>query len=349
MTAERHYCTYFDSNYLAYGLTLYQSLRRHSPPFALHILCFDDLAYEYLDRARLDGVHPIRLRDLEEWDPALGAAKASRSRVEYYFTCTPDLVRYVMDRDGGIGDVTYLDADLYFFADPTPIFDEIGSGSVGIIAHRFPPEQTHREMFGIYNVGFLFFRNDPEGRRCLQWWRDRCLEWCYDRAEDGKFADQKYLDRWPALFDGVVVIQNPGAGLAPWNQARYPIGSSGGTVCAGGTPLIFYHFHELRLVFGVLSKHGLANYGGHMSPALKSKVYVPYIRELRRSRRRVRMRTGADIRYDRPGGAAQSARSIVNERVIILAGPMAVETTLSPVLKPLAWMYRVARKVIGST
>lgn len=342
----RHYCTYFDSNYLPYGLALLESLRRHAGSFALHVLCLDDAAYDYLDKGRLDGVRPFRLRDLEAWDPELLAAKATRSRVEYFFTCTPDLVRYVMARGEDIADVTYLDADLFFFSDPAPIFTEIGSGSVGIIAHRFPADQAHLAKYGVYNVGFLFFRNDGEGRRCLEWWRDRCLEWCYDRVEDGRFADQKYLDRWPELFRGVVVIQHPGAGLAPWNQSAYPISGDGGTIRVAGQPLIFYHFHGLRLIFGVLWKHGVANYGGRMSAVLKSGIYVPYIHELRRLRRHVNASIDA---ASQPGlaGGKRSARSLVNEQVLVLAGPVALDIRLDAMTKPFAGIYRAARKALG--
>src|ERR1044071_3572075 len=158
----RHYCTYFDSTFLPYGLALYESLRRHSGPFVLHVLCLDELAREYLDAEGLEGVKTIRLEELEAWDPDLRAAKQTRNQVEYYFTCTPDLARYVMDREPGITDVTYLDADLYFFGDPAPIYAEIASESIAMIGHRFPADLKHLEIFGVYNVGFLFFRNDSE-------------------------------------------------------------------------------------------------------------------------------------------------------------------------------------------
>jgi hypothetical protein len=337
----RHYCTYFDSNYLPYGLALYESLRRHARPFTLHVLCFDDAAYEYFERAGLEGIRAIRLSELEVFDPALLAVKPTRSRVEYFFTCTPDLVRFVMDREPGIADVTYVDADLYFFADPAPIFTEIGTGSIGIIAHRFPAEQKHLEKYGVYNVGFLFFRNDAEARRCLEWWRDRCLEWCYDRVEDGRFGDQKYLDQWPALFRGVVVIQNPGANLAPWNQSAYPVESRGGIVCAGGQPLIFYHFHGLRLVAGAW-RRGVAHYAGRMSPLLKSKVYVPYINELHRLQQR--SRAGAA-----PTPKARSAHSLVNEQLLVLAGPVTIDVRLADIVKPFASIYRGARRAMGGS
>lgn len=344
MPSRRHYCTYFDIRYLSRGLALYESLRKHAPSFILHVLCFDEMAYEYLAAANLEGIHPIRLGELEKWDPALPAVKSTRSLVEYYFTCAPELVLYVMDCVTDIQDVTYLDADLYFYSDPAPIYDAMESGSVGIIGHRFRADQAHLEKFGVYNVGFVFFRNDQEGRRCVAWWRDRCLEWCYDRFEDGKFADQKYLDQWPALFKGVVVIELKGAGVAPWNQARYAFSANGGRVNVDDQPLIFYHFHGVRLAFSVLSTHDLGVYGGHMTAALMLKIYVPYLRTLWRLQRRVRVAAQTDVRYARPDDVRQLARSMIHERVIILAGPIVLEMRIRAILGPVAWLYRVLRK-----
>jgi hypothetical protein len=332
----RHLCTCFDSRFLPYGLALYESLREHARPFTLHVLCFDAIAYDYLAEAGLEGVRPIRFEALEAWDPALPAVKPSRSKVEYFFTCTPSMIRYVMEQANDA--VTYLDADLYFFADPSPIYSEIGSASVGIFAHRYRAGEKYLEVFGIYNVGFLYFRNDAEGGRCLAWWRERCLEWCFDRVEDGKFADQKYLDQWPSLFNGVVVIQNPGAGLAPWNEARFSGSAEAGNVSADGAPLIFYHFHGLRFVYDALLK-----YSGAMTRDLRLSVYAPYIRELRRLRSHVNARIG----HLAPGAPARTARSIVSEQLLLVAGPVILPIKFNPVLRPVAAAYRSARRLLG--
>jgi len=61
-----YFCTYFDSNYLIKGLALYRSLVRHAMPFRLWVLCFDDLAYEALQKLALPEVDPISLRDFEK-------------------------------------------------------------------------------------------------------------------------------------------------------------------------------------------------------------------------------------------------------------------------------------------
>ena len=97
---------------------------------------------------------------------------------------------------------------------------------------------------------FLSFRNDASGVEALNWWRDRCIEWCYARREDGKYGDQLYLNDWPARFKRVVVLQNIGAGVAPWNHIQYDfnMGSKDSQVLVNDTPLVFYHFHSIAFV-----------------------------------------------------------------------------------------------------
>ena len=120
-----YFCTYFDSNYLTRGLALYRSLVRHAAPFRLWVLCFDDLAYETLQRLNLHEVVPISLRDFEDGDEELLQAKGNRSRIEYYFTCTPTLPLYILRNCSEVDVITYLDADLFFFSDPSPIYEEL--------------------------------------------------------------------------------------------------------------------------------------------------------------------------------------------------------------------------------
>ena len=64
-------------------------------------------------------------------------------------------------------------------------------------------------------------------------------------------GDQKYLDEWPKLYPSCKVIENIGAGLAPWNFEQFDIVSElDGTVLVNGEPLIFYHFHGLKILKG---------------------------------------------------------------------------------------------------
>jgi len=94
---------------------------------------------------------------------------------------------------------------------------------------------------GIYCVQFMTFKNDTNGMKVLNWWRDACNDWCYARHEDGKFGDQKYLDDWTSKFEGVHVLQNLGGGVAPWNVQQYNLSSK-------EFEMIFYHFHNYKIL-----------------------------------------------------------------------------------------------------
>src|SRR5665213_3674718 len=123
----RYFCTYFDHNYLTRGLVLYQSLARHCRDFKLWVLCMDDLSHQIMEQLALPNVALITLEEFERDDAPLREAKANRSRVEYCWTCTPSLPLFIFRIDPTVDLITYLDADLYFFSDITPLLDSIGS------------------------------------------------------------------------------------------------------------------------------------------------------------------------------------------------------------------------------
>lgn len=257
------FCTLFDGNYLPRGLVLYRSLAEVCDEFRLRVFCMDTVAKAVLDRLSLPGVVAVALDELEAHDRGLTAVKAERSPVEYMWTATPAVCRYALEREPEIGSITYLDADLMFFHDPAPLFEELAEGSVLIVPHRYTARYEALEaLSGIYNVQFMTFRRTESGLHVLHRWHEQCLEWCFNRHEDGRFGDQKYLDDWPESFPGVHVLRHPGGGLAPWNAADYAIEARDGMVLIGGRPLVFYHFHALRLHTGITALRRLGLLAG---------------------------------------------------------------------------------------
>ncbi|MCX7521042.1 hypothetical protein OSC27_01985 [Microbacterium sp. STN6] len=277
--------TYFDSGYLARGLTLVSSLRDHGDKAPVWVLCLDEAAKRYLDDLDDPSIHTLMAADIEAQEQRLAPLRATRSRMEYYFTCTPLLLKYVRGQLGDPGSVVvYLDADLYFFDDPALSLSELGSGSVGIIEHRYPERLARRlGKYGRFNVGWVAFRDDKNGRRCLDWWAESCLEWCSDTPEDGKYADQGYLDSFPGLVDNVVILPGAGQDLAPWNTRRYSFTAQlqGDTtrVYVDGDPLVFFHFHGVRRTRRWYVTSQLV-YGSPMGSSLRNDVYQPYLRRL---------------------------------------------------------------------
>lgn len=281
-----YFCTYFDQNYLVRAMCLYYSIERHCPDFRLYALCMDDESYQRLEESALPRVVAIRLANLEHEDPELKQTKNSRSRVEYFFTCSPCLPLYLLEHRPEIDWITYLDSDLYFFADPRPVYHELEGYSIGITEQRLMPGLRKYAKFGIYNVGWNSFRRDENGLACLRWWRQRCIEWCYEREEDGKYTDQRYLNDWPVRFRGVRVIQHKGANVAPWNVGNYLISFHGDRFWVDDEPLLFYHFHGLRRIRPWLYDAGYGRYFGLTGTRLgrlhRHEVYGAYINDLNR-------------------------------------------------------------------
>jgi hypothetical protein len=296
------FCTYLDRHYLDRGLALYESLHQHCSRFRLWVLCMDAPSYDALTRLDLPNVRPMPVEMLEDADHELKRARDDRSLVEYYFTCTPCLPLFVFNHAPEVDLLTYLDADLFFFADPRPLFDEIGGHSVAVIEHRFPSHLKRLERAGRYNVGWVSFRRDEDGLACLRLWRQQCLDWCHDYPEDGRYADQKYLDAWPTRFQNVVTLEHKGANLAPWNLANYRISKSAGHVWVDEQPLIFFHFHGLTELRRWVYDTKLGWYGVTPSPLIAHDIYARYVDALVRARRALSesghaLVTRADLRH----------------------------------------------------
>lgn len=255
---------------------MYNSLRRHAGNFHLWIICFDDLAHTLLSQLNLENVTLVSLKQFE--DEELLRIKSQRTRQEYCWTCTPFTALYVLNTETHVDAITYLDADLMFFSSPEPIFAEAGDASILLTEHRYLPEFNQSATSGIYNVQFMMFRRNSEGLQALNWWCDRCLEWCFNRFEDNKFGDQKYLDDWPQRFSGVHIVQHLGAGLAPWNAKQYHLKQIGSQIFVQDDPLIFYHFHSLKI--HPLRISHLCSFDYPISNALRDWVYKPYLQEI---------------------------------------------------------------------
>ena len=215
---DRVYCTYFDSRYVPRAYAMVRSLRAVGESAAVIALCFDDAALRSVRSWDLGEVEAVSLADFEQRFPQVAAVREGRSTAEYFFTCTPWLVDFVLEQRSPTW-VTYLDADLWFVSPPDPIYEEIADGVCGVIPHGYPPRLKKLEKYGRYNVGWVSFRNCPEGRSLISWWGQMCLEWCFDSPEPGRYADQGYLDSFASVTSGVVDIEHPGANLAPWNLA----------------------------------------------------------------------------------------------------------------------------------
>lgn len=288
------YCTYFDSAYLARGIAMVESLRRHDPGCRIVVLALDELCARVLLKRFADTLQIIEPAVLHAREPRLLDARRQRSAWAYYATQKPSLAMFTMESGLRPESVMYIDADTWFFGDPQPMFDEIGARSVGVFANRFHSGTLHLGIFGLYCGGCVYWRDDETGRRCLAEWRDDCLDWCGEQPQpDGRFMNQGYLNRWPDRYAGVAVVRHPGCNLAPWNVDGHILSLESGKLRVGGRPLIFYHFSGLNRD----SAGGWFSYHPHLEKQgglAREWIYQPYLAALETESRRLQEEVGID-------------------------------------------------------
>ncbi|MDP4286108.1 MAG: glycosyl transferase [Bacteroidota bacterium] len=312
------FTTYFDKNYLTRGLVLYDSLNEHCKQFELYILCLDEFTFEFFQKnaAGYPEIKTLSLVELEASDSELKACKTNRSLIEYYFTLSPCLPLFILNKYN-LPHICSLDADILFLDSPNTLFDNLNDYSIVITPHKFSHEIKEKIIYGIYNVSFQIFKNDETGIKCLQFWRAQCIEWCGDQPDEEKklFADQKYLDNWTDLYPGKVKVLNDYvSGLAPWNLNNFKITKRGNKFYSNSERIIFYHFHDFKYYNNYWASNGLHKYKA-TAKYIVAKLYLNYWKKIQRHNSTLSFSLDQSIRY------AQSNNlwlKLVNENYVYL-------------------------------
>jgi hypothetical protein len=273
------YCTFFDQRYLDRGLAMIRSLRAVEPGAAVTVLCLTSTCAAALRALDEPGVSLVTLPDFERANPDLLAVKSGRSPRDYVFTLASCLVASVLAATPAGEVATYLDADLFFYSSPAPLFAAMEGASVGLVGHRHHWWTRRLEKYGRLNVGWVSFRADAAGRAAASWWRARCLEWCFAWLDGDRFADQKYLDHMIAALPGVREIDHPGANVGPWNVCRHRVGrrADGSFVVDGRHPLVFFHYSGVVENPGGEWSCSNISYLGPFPRLVREELYRPYI------------------------------------------------------------------------
>ncbi|MEQ8551276.1 MAG: hypothetical protein RLO17_04390 [Cyclobacteriaceae bacterium] len=147
-----------------------------------------------------------------------------------------------------IDSLLYLDSDLYFFKDPSFLFDLLDRNNILLSPHFRcnDPSKDYRDYgrnntHGLYNGGFVGARKN--GIPALKWWADACEKVCEKNRKFGYYVDQSHLNLLPILFEEMGIIKHKGCNVANWNRITCPRSVSNGEVILDDKdPLIFIHF-----------------------------------------------------------------------------------------------------------
>ncbi|MCX7381252.1 MAG: hypothetical protein NT133_07520 [Alphaproteobacteria bacterium] len=252
-TAGRVACyTSFTYAYLSRARILVASLRRHHPDWEIWALLVDEPP-PGVDEAQalgeFDGI--VKPADLR-----LTRAAAWLFKHDVVEACTAmkgAMMAHLLAK--GADKVVYFDPDIAVFHPISDILDTLDTDSIALTPHQIAPNVTDAAVrdneitslkYGVFNLGFIAVRNDANGRDFAAWWATQLFRACYDDVPSGIFTDQKYCDLVPSLFDGVVVIRDPGCNVASWNLSRRAIRfDAEARLVVNGSPLKFYHFTKI--------------------------------------------------------------------------------------------------------
>lgn len=251
------YFTICSRNYMAYALTLRDSLLRVAPdqPFTIFLV----------DAALTDdvpgGVEIITVFDLPI--PGVQDMAWRYSVIEFNTAVKPFCFDYLFDQRG-YDAVVYLDPDIRLFAPLSCVTEALESGASCVLTPHITaplkddatPSDIDLMRSGTFNLGFAAFANVAEARDFLRWWGGKLRSHCHVDLQDGLFVDQRFVDFAPSFIERLTVLRDPGYNVAYWNLANRPVRKEASGWTAGGHPLVFFHFSGVSPdAPGVFSKH----------------------------------------------------------------------------------------------
>lgn len=253
--------TIVSRNYLAYALTLMQSVAAQHPDSKRYLCLADERADDPALDTDLFETITIDQLDLPNFD----AFVFRYDIMELNTAVKPYMFDWLRMRNPKAG-LVYLDPDIYVLQPLNDVAQAFSNGKLAVLTPhlnaplsddgRFPTELSLMRT-GVYNCGFVAINAaHPQSAKLIDWW-SRKLEFdCFVDLEAGLFTDQKWMDMAPGLFPDVMILRHDGYNVAYWNLISRPIMRAADVYTANGVPLVFAHFSGVDLGKpGIYSKH----------------------------------------------------------------------------------------------
>ncbi len=230
-------------NYLAYALTLRDSLRIAEPEREFRIFLADEPVSENPpEDVELIPVSALTGEDIRDMAWRYNV-------VEFNTAVKPFCFDYMFD-EAGCDAVIYLDPDIQVFAPLTAVHEALADGASCVLTPHIlapltddgTPSDIDLMRSGTFNLGFGAFANTPEARDFLRWWGGKLRAHCHIDLQNGLFVDQRFVDFAPSFIERLTVLRDPGYNVAYWNLAHRPVRKEAPGWTAGGQPLVFFHF-----------------------------------------------------------------------------------------------------------
>ena len=249
-----HYCLITDKNYINSTICLINRILSKN----IHVLCLDDFTENFFDKNFKD-LSIFKLNDIEQ-KYNLFEIKRNRNKRSYVFTLKSFFLDYVREFINENEYLIYLDSDLFFFSKNEVFEKNLTKSAVHISPHNFDQKNHNIQIYGKYNAGVVVFKKNSEGKKVLDWWKNRCFENCSLKVSNEIYSDQKYLNSFSKISNDVSIFKHPGINLAPWNLNSYKYKKIENQLLVDGNPLILFHFHSFKKVILSFYVLGIKDY-----------------------------------------------------------------------------------------
>ena len=243
-----HFCTIHGYTYIPYLLVQLDSIERKvRNPYFLWVLCVDYETYHFIKVNQLRRIIPLYWRDISDRYLLSQRRKFGYEIGKFCWSSKPIFMQYLFKKYK-FKKVLYVDVDMVLLSNPKRIFDKyLLNYDICLAPHYFSPHVRYlKRKCGTYNAGLIGVTN--QAIKFLKWWQDRCYERCEQNNElipaKGGFYDQGYLDRVRQKFKKVKILERE-YNVAPWNL--YNINICNKKIFVGKRPIVFYHFHLLKI------------------------------------------------------------------------------------------------------
>lgn len=254
--------TIVSRNYLAYALTLMQSVAAQHPESKRYLCLADTRADDPVLETDLFETVTIDQLGLPDFE----AFVFRYDIMELNTAVKPYMFEWLRMRNPQAG-LVYLDPDIFVVQPLADVARTFENGALLVLTPhlnaplpddgRFPTELSLMRT-GTYNCGFVAINAaHPESASLIDWWSRKLEFGCFVDLDAGMFTDQKWMDMAPGLFPDVEILRHDGYNVAYWNLASRPVTrDADGGYRVNGVPLVFEHFSGVDLARPeVFSKH----------------------------------------------------------------------------------------------
>ncbi|MDF2889728.1 MAG: putative Glycosyltransferase [Clostridia bacterium] len=280
---KHYYCSAYSAAYCYQGIVLYNSIKKVDEAFTLFLVCLDNTAYEILSQLELENLEVIKVKEIEDDFPELKLVKRDRAINEYAWTIKSSEILYIFENYQEVDRIIWLDGDTQMLSDPIDIYDEWSEHSI-ILTEQYYTDHHESliKTYGRFQAGFIGFMKDFVGIHCLKWWQRKCIDWCYFTAEEGRWADQKYLDNVPELYENICIVKSLGINMTPFTlyrlnfeQQKY-FGIKDNKLFINNIKLVLFHYYGFR--YYDENNIDLCSYWMKFTRNSIEYVYIPYIK-----------------------------------------------------------------------